>query len=91
MRKIIEELWYGNVDFFGGEQKPTQKEKELLEYIEKHRRKLVQTLTNEGKGIFDKFIDCSDELKELNEKEIFEYAFCLGARIVIEVMCFKTE
>lgn len=91
MRKIIEELWYGNIDFCSVNIRPTQKEKEVNGYISRHREELLKTLTVEEKSIFEKFVDCSDELKEFNKKEIFEYAFCLGARIAIEIMNFKAD
>ena len=34
----------------------------------------------------EKFDDCWDELTDINEREIFVYAFKLGARIAIDVL-----
>ena len=36
--------------------------------------------------MFEKFNDCDNELTDINEREIFIYAFRLGARIAIEVL-----
>jgi hypothetical protein len=34
--------------------------------------------------IFEKFNDCQSELAAINEKELFLYAFKLGAQLVME-------
>ncbi len=33
--------------------------------------------------------NCYDELMDINEREIFSYAFRLGAKIAIEIMSFE--
>ena len=43
-------------------------------------------LTDKQKETFEKFDDCWDELTDINEREIFVYAFKLGARIAIDVL-----
>ena len=45
-----------------------------------------ETLTDKQKELFEKFNDCYDELTDINESEIFVYAFRLGMRIAIEVL-----
>ena len=45
-----------------------------------------ETLTDKQKELFEKFNDCYDELTDINEREIFVYAFRLGMRIAIEVL-----
>ena len=40
-------------------------------------------LTDKQKETFEKFDDCWDELTDINEREIFLYAFRLGMRIAI--------
>ena len=86
MRSVLEELWYGNI-YPNNESKETTKAvKELVGYIAEHHENLQATLTDKQKEIFEKFDDCYSELTEINEREIFVYAFRLGARIAIEVM-----
>lgn len=57
-----------------------------MEYIADHHSALNETLTDKPKKLFEKFNDCYDELTDINEREIFVYAFRLGARIAIEVL-----
>ena len=86
MKSILEELWYGNVcpntDCRNQDKETTQ----LMEYIADHHSALNETLTDKQKEIFEKFNDCYDELADINEREIFVYAFRLGMRIAIEVL-----
>ncbi|MBO5255986.1 MAG: hypothetical protein J6C42_00615 [Clostridia bacterium] len=46
---------------------------------------MEKTFTDEQKEIFEKFHDCWDEYVSLAETAIFEYAFRLGARLMMEV------
>ena len=86
MRSILEELFYGNV-CPNTECRSKDKEViELMRYIADHHSALNETLTDQQKEIFEKFNDCYDELTDINEREIFVYAFRLGARIAIEVL-----
>ena len=55
-------------------------------YIADHHESLSKTLSEEQKEILEKFDDCYNELTDINEREIFVYAFRLGARIAIEVL-----
>ena len=65
--------------------------KELMDYIADHHSALNETLTDKQKEILEKFNDCYDELTDINEREIFVYAFRLGARIAIEVLLPTTD
>ena len=55
-----------------------------MEYIAKHYDDLYSTLNEKQKEIFEKFNDCFYELADINEREIFVYAFKLGTKIAIE-------
>ena len=59
--------------------------KELMEYMARHHDDLLKTMTDDQKETFEKFHDCWSEYMSLAEAAIFEYAFRLGARLVIEV------
>lgn len=86
MKSILEELWFGNVcpDVMMG--KMNEEEKELAEYITVHHEKLNSILNDEQKEVFNKYVDCQEEYSFHSDKEIFIYGFCLGARIVFEIM-----
>lgn len=55
-------------------------------YIADHHDNLLSTLNEKQKEILEKFDDCYNELTDINEREIFIYAFKLGIRIAIEVL-----
>ena len=85
MKSIIKELWYGNIsgEMMNGE--AIAQEKELMEYIVRHRSSLLETLSDEQKEIFEKFQDCWGEYATLAEEAIFKYAFKLGARLIMDI------
>ena len=83
MRSILEELWYGNVCPNNGCREATKEAKELMGYIADHHDNLQATLTDKQKEILE---NCYSELTDINEREIFVYAFRLGMRIAIEVL-----
>ena len=86
MRSILEELFYGNVCPGVDVQRTNEATKELMGYITQHHNTLMEELTNKQKEIFEKFTDCYDELTDINEREIFVYAFRLGMRLAIEAL-----
>ena len=86
MRSILEELFYGNVCPNTDCRSKDKETKELIGYIADHHSALNETLTDKQKELFEKFNDCYDELTDINEREIFVYAFRLGMRIAIEVL-----
>jgi hypothetical protein len=55
-------------------------------YIAGHHDNLLSTLNDQQKEILEKFDDCYNELTDINEREIFSYAFKLGARIMLEIL-----
>lgn len=59
--------------------------KELLGYMSRHHENLEKSFSDEQKEIFKKFHDCWSEYMSLGEAAIFEYAFKLGARIMLSV------
>ena len=87
MESMIEELWYGNIVPQEDDRVNSKEMKELLGYMARHHEDLEKSLSDEQKEIFEKFNDCYDELTDINEREIFVYAFRLGMRIAIEVLC----
>ena len=91
MRSILEELWYGNVCPSEGCREVKKETKELMKFIAEHHDNLYATLNEKQKELLEKFDDCSAELTDTNERDIFVYAFRLGAKIMLEVMLLQTE
>ena len=86
MRSILEELFYGNVSPNTDCRSHDKETKQLMGYIADHHDNLLSTLNDQQKEILEKFDDCYSELTDINEREIFSYAFKLGMRIAIEVL-----
>ena len=82
---IINELWHGNIVPQEDSRNNSPEMKELMEYMARHHDNLLKTMTDEQKEVFEKFDDCWSEYMSLAEAAIFEYAFKLGARLMLEV------
>ena len=86
MKSILEELFYGNICPNTDCRNDDKEVKKLMGYIADHHENLLKTLNDEQKEFFEKYDDCYTELIDINEREIFAYAFWLGMRIAIEVL-----
>ena len=91
MKSVLEEHFYGNLCPNTDCCSNTKETKELMGYIVDHHDTLITQLNEKQKEIFEKFDDCWDELTDINEREIFVYAFMLGMRIAIEVLSSNTD
>ena len=81
----IKELWHGNIVPQEDSRTNTKAMKELLGYMAKHHEELENGFTNEQRETFEKFQDYYGEYMSLAEEAIFEYAFKLGAQMMLEV------
>ena len=84
MNNIIKELWHGNIVPQSDSRNNSPEMKQLMEYMARHHDDLLKTLTDDQKEIFETFEDCWGEYASYAEEAIFEYAFRLGARLVME-------
>ena len=84
--KILEELWYGNVDPMEYDTSSCKEYKEVVQLIFKNEEQLRKTMTDEQKGLFEKYTDCVRELQTINDCLLFQSSFKLGARLMLEVM-----
>ena len=91
MRSILEELFYGNICPNTDCRSHDKETKQLIGYIADHHDNLLATLNDQQKEILEKFDDCYNELTDINEREIFAYAFKLGARIMLAVVSEREE
>ena len=86
MRSILEELFYGNICPNTDCRSRDKETNQLMGYIADHHDNLLSTLNEQQKEILEKFDDCYNELIDINEREIFAYAFKLGAKLMLTVM-----
>ena len=91
MKSVLEELFYGNVCPNTDCRSKEKEVKQRMCYIADHHDTLIAQLNEKQKEIFEKFDDCWDELTDINEREIFVYAFKLVMRIAIEVLSSNTD
>ena len=83
---IINELWHGNIVPQEDSRNNSPEMKELMEYMARHHDDLLKSMTDEQKETFEKFHDCWSEYMSLAEAAIFEYAFKLGANLMLETL-----
>lgn len=86
MKSILEELWYGNMSPGEDAYPKNDESKKLRRHIANHYDELGKELTAEQNIIFEKYNECYAELSGIIEREIFIYAFRLGAKMALEVM-----
>ena len=91
MMSIIQELWHGNIVPREDSRTNSKEMKELLGYMSRRHEDLEKSFSEEQKETFEKFHDCWSEYMSLAEAAIFEYAFKLGARIMLSVASEREE
>ena len=91
MRSILVEMFYGNICPNTDCRSHSKETKQLMAYIAEHHDSLLSTLTDNQKELLEKFDDCYAELTDINERELFVYAFRLGAKITIDILFPNAE
>ncbi len=72
--KILEELWYGNINPNEPDVKPGSQLHKLSTLIVRNEENLLPMLSVQAKETYEKLRDCQSELHGLIECE----AFCIG-------------
>lgn len=88
--KILEDLWYGNIDPQGRSIKKDSEVERTLSLVVKHDDALCEMLTDEQKDQYEKLHDIQNKLSCLLEQEAFAEGFCLAVKIMVEVMSTLT-
>ena len=84
--RILEEFWYGNIEPMEYGPFSNEEYKELLRLITKNEEKLQATFSDKQKELFSKYTDCVQEFQTISECLLFQNSFCLGVRMMLEVM-----
>ena len=87
--RILEEFWYGNINPV---ERPFQKQRDFdkaFRLLTKNEEKLLETLNEQEKELFDKFKACYDEMIQITECQTFIKRFKLGSRFTMA--CFENE
>jgi len=86
MHSIIQELYYGNLNVSGW---PLSEEsRQLFDRFAQNREEFARTLTDAQKKMFDQLMDQLGEAHYCEVQEKFSAGFCVGARMMSEVMQF---
>ena len=88
---IIEDLWYGNISPCERDIKRSSEYADVLKRIVQHEAKLHARLNDEEKEILERFVDCSNEICSLSERETFTRGFTLGIKLILEVLYSENE
>ena len=89
---VLDELYYGNISPFERHTDRNPACKELQGYITRHMETLRKSLDTDGRQTLEKLDACLSEFESMCEQDAFTEGFCLGARIMIEVMDYgKSE
>lgn len=84
--RILEELWYGNIDPTEYDTSSCKEYKKLLELICRNEANLKVTMTNEQKELFTRYTDAVHEYQTMAECLLFWNSFRLCARMMVELM-----
>jgi len=87
MRKILEELYNGNINPMVKQFHRGTEYDEALKMMCKNEEKLEAMLEDKEKEIYGKFKDCIEEVHQYDREDAFVTGFRLGARLVIESFC----
>jgi len=83
---VLENLYYGNIAPHEKYIKRGSKLDKTISSLCSEEDKLTSTLTEQQKGVFDRFRQREDELNSITKLTAFSGGFILAARLMIEVL-----
>ena len=86
MRKILEDLYYGNITPCEQQMTPGSELKRTVERVAKCEEQLAELLDEEGKHILVRFTRSQQEANSITATENFILGFRLGVRLMAECM-----
>lgn len=84
--KVLEELWYGNIEPTEYGTSPSQEYRELRRLVDRNETNLRASMTDAQKELFTRYLESVLEYQTLSELMLFQNSFRLGARLMVEVM-----
>ena len=84
--KILEELWYGNINPQGPDSQKNPQMEHALFLVVKSEEAMRAMLTDTQKEQFEKVSDRQSELTDLLERRAFAEGFRLAIKIMVDVM-----
>ena len=90
MKRMLIDLWYGNIDPQEQAQANPQVP-DLLKLLERNHDALSKTLNDDQKELLEKYQSCADEISGFCERDSFIYGFRLGLRLAIEALTDEND
>lgn len=84
--RVLEDLWFGNIDPTEYDTSSCKEYKKLLQKAAQSEEKLVAALNYEQRELFSRYADRAREFQTTAECLLFQSSFKLGARMMLEVM-----
>ena len=84
--KILEELWYGNIEPTEYDTSSCREYKKLLEQICRSEENLQATRDSAQKALFIKYTDSVNQYHAITDCMLFQNSFRMGARMMLEVL-----
>ena len=84
--RILEELWYGNIEPTDFGTSTSSEYRELRRLVDRNETDLRATMTDAQKELFNRYLESVLEYQTLSELMLFQNSFKLGARLMVEVM-----
>ena len=83
MKSVIDDLYFGRIN--PCDRCSTQKEQELMGYIDECYEKLSEGMTEEQRTGLENLKDSLMEVGVISEREMFAYGLRLGVRLAVEI------
>ena len=84
--KILEKLWYGNINPQGPDAQKDPRMERALYLVVKNEETMRAMLSDTQKEQFEKVSDRQSELADLLERRAFAEGFRLAVKIMVDVM-----
>ena len=84
--RILEDLWYGNIEPTEYGSSPSPEYRELRRLVDRNEMDLRATMTDAQKELFNRYLESVLEYQTMSELMLFQNSFKLGVRLAIEVM-----
>lgn len=84
--RILEELWYGNIEPTNYDTSSCKEYKEMLRLVCKNEEALLAAMTDSQKVLFTKYTDSVREFQTTAECLLFQNSFRLGAKMMLEIL-----
>lgn len=83
--RILEELWYGNIEPADYDISSCKEYKEKLRLISGNEERLLATMADAQKALYAQYMDSVWEFQTTAECLLFQNSFRLGAKLMLEV------